>query len=128
MTLRGIDHINLRAPADQIEQLRAFYEGALGLAVGPRPPFGSFGYWLYAGGAPLVHLQAVDPGEERLMKVTTTLDHVAFAATDFDAATRRLEALGLPHTTRRVPLTGARQVFLRDPAGNGIELLFADID
>lgn len=128
MSIQSLDHINLRAPPGLLEELRRFYESALGLAVGHRPPFGSHGYWLYAGGSPLVHLQAVDAAEDRATQVTTTMDHVAFGATGFDAVTRRLEALGVAFTTRSIPLTGARQVFLRDPAGNGVELLFPHVD
>lgn len=128
MSIQSLDHINLRARPELLEELRGFYEAALGLVVGHRPPFGSHGYWLYAGGSPLVHLQAVDATDARATQAATTLDHVAFAATGFDAVTRRLEALGVPFTTRSVPLTGARQVFLRDPAGNGVELLFPDTD
>ena len=128
MTLHGIDHINLRAPPVLLEELRAFYERALGLTVGHRPPFGSHGYWLYAGGTAVVHLQALDPSDQRATQVATTLDHVAFAATGFESTVSRLESLGLAFTTRGVPLTGARQVFLRDPAGNGVELLFPAVD
>jgi glyoxylase I family protein len=128
MSIQSLDHINLRAPPELLEELRRFYESALGLAVGHRPPFGSHGYWLYAGASPLVHLQALDATDTRATQVATTLDHVAFAAAGFGEVTRRLEALGVAFTTRSIPLTGARQVFLRDPAGNGVELLFPHVD
>lgn len=125
MNVLALDHINLRAEPQLLEALRQFYEEAIGLRVGHRPPFGSRGYWLYAGTAPLVHLQAVDAADLRATQVATTMDHVAFAASGFEEVTARLQGLGVPYTTRSVPLTGARQVFLRDPAGNGVELLFA---
>lgn len=128
MNVHALDHVNLRAEPALLEALREFYETAIGLAVGHRPPFGSHGYWLYAGAAPLVHLQAVDGGDARATHVATTMDHVAFAASGFDEVTGRLQSLGVPFTTRSVPLTGARQVFLRDPAGNGVELLFPATD
>ena len=41
---------------DDIEATRDFYRDVLGLTVGPRPPLPFTGYWLYAGGAPCVHI------------------------------------------------------------------------
>ena len=51
MGVRGIDHVNLRAPADLVERLRRFYTDLIGLREGPRPTprSGSRGHWLYAG-------------------------------------------------------------------------------
>ena len=56
MKTLGLDHYNLCAPRDLIERLRLFYTETIGLTVGYRPPFGSFGYWLYAGGNAVLHL------------------------------------------------------------------------
>ena len=41
---------------DDIEATLDFYRDVLGLTVGPRPPLSFTGYWLYAGGAPCVHI------------------------------------------------------------------------
>ena len=62
MTVLRIGHVNLRGPADLIEQLRSFYVDIIGLREGPRPTFrsGSSGYWLYAGEHDVIHL-SVDP-------------------------------------------------------------------
>ncbi len=52
MTVRGFDHYNLRADRAVLDELRDFYRDVVGLAVGDRPPFRRFGYWLYSGDAP----------------------------------------------------------------------------
>jgi glyoxylase I family protein len=117
-----IDHINIKAPAPLLERLRDFYCAVLGLAEGERPDFGSAGYWLYAGDQPLVHLsvsdEAPDPG------VRNSLDHVAFRGKDLAAFTARLRHQGVEFRSSFVPELEMAQLFLRDPAGNGLELNF----
>ena len=49
MKILGLDHYNLCAPRELLEELREFYTDTVGLTVGYRPPFDSAGYWLYAG-------------------------------------------------------------------------------
>lgn len=125
MSIRGLAHINLRAPAPLIERLRTFYVEVIGLRVGPRPPFRSQGYWLYGGDLDLMHL-TIDPsmtGDEPGR--TGWLDHFAFAAHDLDATLARLDAAGVAYQIDRVPSSGEIQLFLHDPAGVGVELNFA---
>lgn len=119
-------HINLRAPRPLLEALRAFYCDVVGFEVGPRPPFGSFGYWLYAGSDPLLHLSEGDVDAPPATNVATTIDHVAFACTDRPAMERRLRAHGVAWETNRVPASGIVQLFVRDPGGNRVELNFAE--
>lgn len=121
----GLNHINLSAPDPLLKELRDFYCDLAGLAEGERPPFESFGYWLYAGDSPVLHLSAAGDDEARLTGVKTTVDHVAFTCTDFDAMRARLDARGLPYTVSDVPLRRQRQLFFEDPAGNGVELNFS---
>ena len=117
-----IDHINIKAPAPLLERLRDFYRTVLGLVDGERPDFGSAGYWLYAGGRPLVHLslsdEAPDPG------VRGSLDHVAFRVEDLAGYTERLRQQGIQFRSNFVPELDMAQLFLHDPAGNGLELNF----
>ena len=68
--ITGLNHINLRAPAELLAVLRDFYRDVLGLTVGPRPGFDSDGYWLYAGGHAIVHLSTQRAGETRHGGVT----------------------------------------------------------
>lgn len=124
MTILGLDHVNLRGPRDLLDALKDFYCSAVGLEVGWRPDFAGFGYWLYAGRQAVVHLSAAAPDEERRTDGSATFDHVAFACRDCRAAEARLQARGVAYTRRTVPGTGQVQLFLRDPGGNRVELVF----
>jgi catechol 2,3-dioxygenase-like lactoylglutathione lyase family enzyme len=124
----GLHHINLRASPTLLAALRDFYRDALGLELGPRPAFDSAGYWLYAGGHPVLHLSEQRPGEPPRGPVDpaapTTYDHTAFAGQDPVVTAERLRALGVPFRESRSPVTGQHQFFLQDPAGNGVEINF----
>ncbi len=125
MPTLGLDHYNLRAPRELMERLRSFYCDVVGLSVGERPPFGSFGYWLYAGGQPVLHLSETRSGESRGAGAASTFDHAAFSCAGRGEFERRLTQLGIAFETARVPGTGQVQLFVTDPAGNGVELNFA---
>ena len=125
MPATALDHINIRAPRETLDALRDFYCAALGLVVGERPPFASFGYWLYAGGQPVLHLSTASASEPDRRGLKGTLDHVAFACTDLAAMCRRLEEMGIAYSEAEVPQRGQRQLFFSDPVGNGVELNFS---
>ena len=124
MAVVGFSHYNLRAPRELLERLRVFYCEVVGLALGDRPPFTSFGYWLYAGTHGVLHLSEAAPNEARAVDASTTFDHAAFSCTGGDEVERRLTRQGIPYEVARVPQTGLLQLFFRDPAGNGVELNF----
>lgn len=124
MPIRAFDHYNLRAPRALLDELCAFYRDVVGLTVGERPPFRRFGYWLYAGTRPVLHLGEADPDEVCAPRVSGTFNHASFDCTGKVEFERRLEERGIPYRTARVPLTGQVQLFFRDPAGNGVELAF----
>jgi catechol-2,3-dioxygenase len=125
MAVIQLMHINIRAPRERLLELRDFYRDAIGLVEGPRPPFQSDGFWMYAGEQPLVHL-VIGRGEDLADTTkTTTLDHIAFGSDDFDTMRALLHARGISYTVREVPMLCQRQIFCRDPAGNGVELIFA---
>ncbi len=121
MPIDGFQHFNIRT--SDLEQARAFYVRALGLRVGDRPPFASAGYWLYLGGAPVVHLvQATseefrEPGSGRL-------DHVAFRGVDLNGTRRTLQASGIVFRETVVLRDATVQIFIHDPDGLKIELNF----
>jgi len=108
-----------------MEQLKVFYRDVVGLRIGDRPQLTSFGYWLYAESKDVLHLSESKPEEKRKENVVTTFDHVAFTATDYDVTIVRLEKLSIQFKTREISDTGQKQIFFRDPAGNGIELSFS---
>jgi catechol-2,3-dioxygenase len=124
MPVLGFSHYNLRAPRPLLETLRDFYVEVVGLATGHRPPFRSHGYWLYAGGQPVLHLSEAGPAEQRTPGSTHTFDHVAFRCSDRLPTERRLTERGVAFERADVPATGQVQLFFSDPAGNGVELNF----
>jgi catechol-2,3-dioxygenase len=125
MAVLGFSHYNLRAPRQLLDRLRDFYVDVVGLQPGPRPPFRSFGYWLYAGGEPVLHLSEDSAGESRLASGgTTTFDHAAFRCSALADTEARLAARGIAFERSEVPATGIVQLFFSDPAGNGVELGF----
>jgi catechol 2,3-dioxygenase-like lactoylglutathione lyase family enzyme len=125
MPVQAFDHYNLRAPRALLEDLCAFYRDVVGLTVGARPPFRRFGYWLYAGSRPILHLGEAYEDESCAAGVEGTFNHASFNCTGRSEFEARLAARGIAFRTARVPLTGQVQLFFRDPAGNGVELGFA---
>jgi catechol-2,3-dioxygenase len=124
MPVFGLAHYNLRAGRETLDVLRDFYVNVVGLQPGYRPPFNSFGYWLYAGEQAVLHLSEASAGENRPSGVVNTFDHVAFACTGFAEFETHLRELNITFRSAHVPLTGSRQIFFADPAGNGVELNF----
>lgn len=124
MPVSNIDHINLRASRELLNELRDFYANVVGLTDGRRPPFPEFGYWLYAGERAIVHLSSAAEGEVRVADVPSTFAHVAFACSDRTAYERRLSEYGVAYKVAVVPEAGVTQFFLQDPAGNTVELSF----
>ena len=122
MPPRGLHHINIAGPAALIESCRDFYVHVLGLEDGPRPPFRSRGFWLYAGDHAIVHL--TERGE--LRDGASALDHFAFVCDGLEETIERLKSHSIAFTIDHVPATRQTQIFLRDPAGVGIELNFPD--
>lgn len=124
MPVSDINHYNLRGSMEQLESLRDWYRDAVGLTVGDRPPFRFRGFWLYANGRPILHLSEQSTGEAHPIPGSGTFDHVAFTCEDFPGMRERLDRMNIPYRVADVPLTRTRQIFLQDPAGNGVELNF----
>lgn len=125
MPVTGFNHYNLRAPHELLDQLKNFYCDVVGLQEGARPAFRGFGYWLYAGDHDVLHLSETAPGEVRETHVATTFDHVAFSCTNSVEMEEILVQRRIEYGERFVAQTGTKQIFFRDPAGNGVELNFA---
>src|SRR6266700_7333562 len=124
MPVIELNHYNLRAPPELLRALRDFYCNVLGLRVGARPQFSTFGYWLYAGDRPILHLSETHKGEERPPHVVGTFDHAAYTCRDIEAMQAKLDALGIDYSISEVSERKQHQIFFADPAGNGIELNF----
>lgn len=117
-----IDHVNISAPLDLMEQVKDFYCQALQLEVGPRPDFGMPGYWLYGAGKPIVHL--IQSDNHQRAEPPAHLDHIAFAVDDPKAYKARLDSLGVNYSVNHIPDFNVHQVFCQDPAGTGVEANF----
>ena len=78
--------------SDDIDAARHFYERAVGLTAGDRPPLQFDGYWLYAGDVPCLHIAdraayevaRADAGPDRRRAGRSPrsgpVDHIAFSA------------------------------------------------
>jgi catechol 2,3-dioxygenase-like lactoylglutathione lyase family enzyme len=121
MGITAIAHITLLS--DDIDATRDFYCETLGLREGERPPLPFPGHWLYGEDGPLVHIaDARAIGLPEPPAAGPPIDHVAFAASDYDEASARLERGGVSAVRNSVPGVGLRQLFFCDPDGVRIEL------
>jgi catechol 2,3-dioxygenase-like lactoylglutathione lyase family enzyme len=126
ITVAGYSHVAVMV--DDLDAALAFYCDTLGFAVLPRPDFGpaTEGAWLQLGTAQ-VHLGTVDE-----MGPTTGFPHLALhvPADAWDDTMAGIEGRGieflLPPNERSDFGTPVRAAFIRDPAGNVIEL--TDVD
>lgn len=115
--LQRLDHVTIRS--SDLARTLHFYQTALGLCPGPRPPFALAGAWLYLHQHPVLHVVRSDapllPG---------VIDHLAFEAHGRQALTASLAGAGIDTELRPVPDGSALQLFLRDPDGARIEIVF----
>lgn len=124
MPAHHIAHYNLRLDRSLMAVVAEFYVNVVGLEIGPRPAFESYGIRLYADGRDLLHLSEEKPHDKRRIGRDLTFDHVAIECSNWPEYERRLGAANIEYDLGHVPDTDVRQVFFRDPAGNGVELIF----
>ena len=108
----GVHHVSLNV--DDLDASLAFYVDQLGLEVLPRPDFGFPGAWLRSGPQEL-HLMEVEE------HVAPQGQHFAFRVSDLDATKETLEKQGI-EVSKIFDLPNGRQAFMKDPAGNMLEL------
>ncbi|MGJ8619382.1 MAG: VOC family protein [Methylophilaceae bacterium] len=125
MPLTEINHVNFRTDRDTMHLLRDFYCDVLGLTVGKRVASTTYGYWLYIGDNDVVHLAEYKTPEPPQLHVHGPFDHVSFTCTDMAAMDANLKAFNIAYTTRTLA-NGMKQINLKDPAGNGVELNFEE--
>ena len=125
MPVTEINHVNFRTDRETMHQLRDFYCDIVGLTVGKRVASTSYGYWLYIGDNDVVHWAGYKTPEPPPLHVHGPFDHVSFTFTDMPAMEAHLKANDIVFTTR-ILASGVRQINLKDPAGNGVELNFEE--
>src|SRR5260370_17011314 len=100
---------------------RAFCGEAVGMRVGFRPPLGFPGHWVYIGDTPVIHIAEwvtyTERSKARGVDVSTRasgtgpVDHIAFAAQDYDGVLARLQRLGSSLRVTNTPGTTVRHFF-----------------
>ncbi|MDT6984384.1 VOC family protein [Streptomyces lusitanus] len=115
--LTAVDHVQLAAPPDSEERLRAFYSGVLGMTEVKKPPAlaARGGCWFEAGEVRL-HL-GVEDGFRPARKA-----HPGLRVTGIEAYAARLTTHGAP-VTWDDSLPGHRRFYSEDPVGNRLEFL-----
>jgi catechol 2,3-dioxygenase-like lactoylglutathione lyase family enzyme len=115
MTVLGIDHVQVAAPAGGEDDARAFYGGLLGMEELPKPgALRGGGCWFRAGPQEL-HVGVEEPFTAALKA------HPGLVVSDLDAIRGRLAAAGTPHEDDAC-IEGIDRLFVRDPFGNRLEL------
>jgi catechol 2,3-dioxygenase-like lactoylglutathione lyase family enzyme len=134
MSLTRFDHINVLT--SDIDRMRDFLVGVLGVTPGWRPPFRSPGYWLYHDDVAIFHISDATNHEQThvddIGAVATgaraSVDHLAFRCAGYRAMTDRLRAKGIGFHEEDVPYADDRQVFVDGPDAITLELLFTRAD
>jgi YD repeat-containing protein len=119
-----INHVSI--VARDLDDSARFYETVFGMERIPTATFPQPVLWLRLGEQQL-HLFQSDGNEPTLQH------HVGIDVDDFDAVYRRAKELGILDTTAfggalRSHPTGWVQLYLRDPAGNLVEVDWPDAD
>jgi catechol 2,3-dioxygenase-like lactoylglutathione lyase family enzyme len=111
MPITHMQHFMLLAK--DLEKTRAFYCDVLGLRTGPRPPFKFKGLWIYAGDVACIHVgerasydetsrTAANPADP-VDHGSGSVDHIAFAATDYDELIGSFTRHGVRYRATQVP-------------------------
>ena len=115
MTVSGIDHVQVAAPAGCEPEARAFYGGLLGLEELPKPEALAVrgGCWFRAGAQEL-HVGV----EEEFTPARKA--HPSFVVSDLDGLASRLTAAGIG-VAYNDEIPGTKRFETADPFGNRLE-------
>ncbi|MGW6982505.1 VOC family protein [Streptomyces sp. NPDC054932] len=115
--LTAVDHVQLAAPPDSEDRLRAYYTDVLGMTEIPKPPVlaARGGCWFAAGPVQL-HL-----GVEEDFRPARKA-HPGLRVTDIEAYAIRLQERGA-EVVWDDNLPGHRRFYSEDPVGNRLEFL-----
>ena len=121
MPLAFLDHVNIQTA--NLKEMSRFYEVALGLVKGPRPPFRGFdGAWHYCDDKAAIHLVEVKrPRDPKSLQI----EHFAFRGENMNSFLSNLRDMKVAYNISIIPEVKIRQVNIHDPDGNHIEIQFA---
>ena len=115
MTVTGIDHVQVAAPAGCEAEARAFYGELLGLEELPKPePLAAHGGCWFRAGAQELHVGVEEPF------TSARKAHPGLVVADLDALAARLSAAGLD-TPYDESIPGTKRFYAADPFGNRLE-------
>lgn len=118
MKVTRFHHVSVNTNGAPLDELSAFYQDVLGLTSKPRPDIpGVPGRW-HAVAEQELHLVGAAP---RGTPIDPTGHHFCVVVDDLDAAVAELEERGIAYE-RAVQGESTVQIWIRDPAGNTIEL------
>ncbi len=112
----AVDHVQIAVPKALEREAIAFYRDVLGLTEIEKPADmkGRGGAWFTAGNMQL-HI-GIDPEGS-----PPSRRHVCFLVADLDEARAKAKAAGLA-IEKDGPAEGLIRIFIRDPAGNRVEI------
>jgi catechol 2,3-dioxygenase-like lactoylglutathione lyase family enzyme len=119
-----LDHVTIRTR--DIAATRDFFRDLFGMEEGPRPeairriP----GCWLYADGAPIVHV--IGARGFGLDHAAEAIDHVGFRLEGYGAFRAELDRRGIRYAPMDLAELGERRLFLHAPGGPLVEAVFAE--
>ena len=118
----GIHHVQITVPVSAVAEERAFYCGTLGISEIEKPAAlqERGGFWLQVGE------RQVHVGIEEGVKRQATKAHVAYAVRSLAEWRARLAAAGV-EILDGIPIPGCERFEFRDPFGNRIELIEAQV-
>jgi catechol 2,3-dioxygenase-like lactoylglutathione lyase family enzyme len=131
MGVLQLDHFTIRT--EKWAETAEFFEHVIGLAPGPRPGFRFPGCWMYAAGHPLLHIASVQGDPDELKGYlgdkpggygSGSLDHVSLRCEGLEQVQARLQSMGIAFRERVIPQIAEHQLFLEDPNGITIEMIF----
>jgi catechol 2,3-dioxygenase-like lactoylglutathione lyase family enzyme len=116
VSILGIDHVQVAAPAGCEQEARAFYGGLLGMEELPKPELlrARGGCWFRAGEHEL-HVGVEEPF------APSRKAHPGLVVADLAALARRLTAQGIEVTSDDA-IPGVERAYVADPFGNRLEL------
>ena len=115
MTVTGIDHVQVAAPAGCEAEARAFYGGLLGLEELPKPePLVARGGCWFRAGAQELHVGVEDPF------TPARKAHPGLVVADLDALAARLTGAGIAVVWDDA-IPGTKRFHAADPFGNRLE-------
>jgi len=119
LEISKLAHVNITVPPELEEVTKSFYAVTLGMTEVPKPPGlrARGGAWYQLGSVQL-HLSR----EQTPSKNDESKRHVCYLVEDLTLVEQHLRDAGVKIIPDSVPIPGSPRFYVRDPAGNLIEV------